>query len=110
MNNEIQEKTIKELEKKIDVLKTRVEKLTNKLDTKDYYQTYYNKNKEKILEKARTKVICDVCGSETSQRNLCTHKKSKLCKKRCYEKKLLEEISEKAAKDATNLCLPSHTG
>jgi len=57
-----------------------MEKLNNNaLIKKGYNLKYYNKHKSKILEKAKEKKECDVCGKLCSQSNMSRHKKSKLC-------------------------------
>ena len=43
---------------------------------KDYNKSYYMKRREEILEKARTKVICD-CGCVVQLFNMNSHKKTK---------------------------------
>ena len=43
---------------------------------KDYNKDYYNKQREKILAKARTKVMCE-CGCEVQLFNMNCHKKTK---------------------------------
>jgi hypothetical protein len=43
---------------------------------KDYNKDYYAKQREKILEKARTKVICE-CGCEVQLFNMNCHKKTR---------------------------------
>ena len=42
--------------------------------------THYHKNKNEINERKQQKVICEICGLESSRNNLSTHKKSKFCK------------------------------
>ena len=43
---------------------------------KDYNKDYYTKQREKILEKARTKVVCE-CGCEVQLFNMNCHKKTR---------------------------------
>jgi len=43
---------------------------------KDYNKDYYNKQREKILAKAKTKVLCD-CGCEVQLFNMNCHKKTR---------------------------------
>jgi predicted HD phosphohydrolase len=43
---------------------------------KDYNKDYYNKQREKILAKAKTKVMCE-CGCEVQLFNVNCHKKTK---------------------------------
>lgn len=38
-----------------------------------YNNTYYTKNKEKLLKNALTKVMCDVCNKECSKVNMSKH-------------------------------------
>ena len=40
----------------------------------------YENNKDKILEKQKEQVICDVCGCETTKHNLPRHKRGNRCK------------------------------
>tara|TARA_R100000700_G_C3173745_1_gene148296 strand:+ start:1205 stop:1657 length:453 start_codon:yes stop_codon:yes gene_type:complete len=49
-------------------------------DKGEYKRLYYLKNKEKICEKRKEIVECDICGKKVSRRNLNRHKKSKNCK------------------------------
>jgi hypothetical protein len=46
---------------------------------KAYYKAYYKANKDKISEKAREKIPCDICGKFISKANICVHKKTKKC-------------------------------
>ena len=59
---------------------------TNKLTRDDAVDSarYREKNREKLREYARRnnalKVMCDICGSESSKGNLRSHQKSKRCR------------------------------
>lgn len=44
-----------------------------------YQAKYRQDNKDKITEKSKQKVKCDICGCEVSRNNLPKHKKSKKC-------------------------------
>ena len=55
-----------------------VEKL--KLTTKEYNKLYYQKNKDKTIEKNKVKVICTECKQCVQYWNMSAHKKSKLHK------------------------------
>ena len=49
-------------------------------DKGEYKRLYYLKNKEKICEKRKEIVECDICGKKVSRRNLNRHKKNNNCK------------------------------
>jgi hypothetical protein len=46
---------------------------------KEYNKKYYEKNREDILSKACTQVICTLCGRHVSKYNLEKHKKKDIC-------------------------------
>lgn len=51
------------------------EAYNRKKDDPDYYKKYYQKNKEKILEKNKQKVECK-CGKKVTRYNMSKHKKT----------------------------------
>lgn len=52
----------------------KIDILPNKI--KMYNDTYYRKNKAKILEKINTKVLCAACNCSTSKSNMSKHTKT----------------------------------
>ena len=46
---------------------------------KHYNNVYYEKHKERVLEKMAEKVVCDNCGRTVSQSFLSKHKKTARC-------------------------------
>ena len=48
----------------------------------------YQDNKDKILEECKQKVICEICGCESTKHHLARHKKTAKCKMALEKKKL----------------------
>lgn len=55
---------------------------------KNYNKSYYQTNRNKILQKACTKMTCEFCQRKVISNNLLKHQKTALCKN--YEKLRLE--------------------
>lgn len=51
----------------------------NNLLTMEYNKNYYNKNKQKILDQMKLKVICDCCNKSVNKSHLNRHKTTKFC-------------------------------
>lgn len=51
----------------------------NSEERKEYNKQYYINNKQKIIEKATTKIACSLCGRVVINNNINNHMKSKLC-------------------------------
>lgn len=51
----------------------------NENGEKQKAKDYYLKNKHKIIKKQTTKISCNICGSVLSRSNIYAHKKSKKC-------------------------------
>ena len=61
-----------------EIIKVEKPKLsTPKLTTKEYNKLYYQKNKDKTIEKNKVKVICTECKQCVQHWNMSAHKKSK---------------------------------
>jgi hypothetical protein len=54
----------------------------DKEEVKEYNKQYYAKNKEKLLQAAKVKVVCPHCNKTVNKENMIDHKKSKYCQKR----------------------------
>lgn len=73
---------------------------------KEYNKNYYAKNKDKILNVMKQKVMCDSCGKSVTKYHMSRHRKSKYCQlvknKDDVEietlKKKLDEIKKSIAK------------
>ena len=52
------------------------------MSNKEYCRTYYKKNKEKMLQSRREKVVCAECGDTVNRSSMNYHLKTKLHKKR----------------------------
>ncbi len=66
--------------------------LANKLDSS---KTYYDLNKENILEERNKEIVCALCGETTSNGNYTKHKKTTLCKKLYEKNKEINRLQEK---------------
>ena len=80
-NNTINQNRAYINERSLGYLKRRNQKLNqyyynNKEENKEKSKAYYNKNKDKILQQAKGKIICQ-CGCLISRRNLSKHRKTK---------------------------------
>ena len=53
--------------------------IDNKEQIKEQKKRYYIDNKEKVNERQSTKIICNICNKQISQRNISKHQKSKKC-------------------------------
>ena len=49
-------------------------------NSKEYMRKYYQDHKDKFLEHALSKVICQTCGSKLLKSNLSRHQKTVKCK------------------------------
>jgi hypothetical protein len=67
-------------------------------ECKAYQKQYYDKNKEKLLNDMKEKIMCPLCEHQVSRCNLLTHQKSTKCKAHAYSvtghklEKLVEEF------------------
>lgn len=68
--------------------------MVNKEEQKNYNKTYYEKNKDIIIEKACKKVQCEFCLRTVIKNNLLNHYKSKLCLRKS---ELLKEMNTRKA-------------
>ena len=76
---------------------------TNKnMDMKKYAKDYYNTNKEKLLEKALEKTVCEECGAIVCNSYLSTHKKGKLHDRKIAKFKMLQNKDIKKKLDKLN--------
>ena len=53
---------------------------SHKEEVKAMKQRHYENNKDKILEKQKEMILCDVCGCETTKHHLPRHMRSNKCK------------------------------
>jgi len=50
-------------------------------NTPEYFRNYYKLNRDKLLNYANEKIICELCGSSVARNHLSRHKKGYRCKK-----------------------------
>ena len=56
-----------------------------------YNKRYYEKHRQKILENASKKAVCELCGRSVIKYNLTKHYELPICKKIQKKNKLIEE-------------------
>ena len=61
-------------------------------NSKEYSERYYVKNRDKMLENARIKTKCEICGSVVTKHQIKRHLRSPKCKN--YSEQI-ERITEK---------------
>lgn len=58
---------------------------------KEYNKTYYQSNKQKILQQMKQKVTCDNCNKSINRSHLNRHKNTKFCQLTHYKNNNIKE-------------------
>lgn len=70
----------------------------NPEERKLYNMAYYEANKEKIIEKGCTKVVCKFCNRSVIKNNMMKHQRSAICSRKqdalIQETRRLKELNE----------------
>jgi hypothetical protein len=78
------------------------------MNTQEYNKMYYDKNKQRILEKMQEKTVCEICNSSVSKSHMNRHLKTKKCQLiqlKQNEKSEIEKLQNRINELETKLLL-----
>lgn len=74
----------------------------DKEQRKEYYKSYYEKNKDRIINKALEKVECEFCHRVVSKGNILKHYETAICKRK---QEFIQKMETRKNNLKNNICI-----
>jgi len=71
---------------------------------KEYYKAYYEKNRDRIINKALEKVECEFCHRTVTKGNIFKHYETAICQRKA---EFLKKMEERKNNLKNNICIES---